>query len=942
MKKILALLLCLVMICTMLPTWALAEESSAVETEVTPTEEILDAETAELAETEADTRIDAAGEAEPAENAQNYVSGEKQAEVLMPEEPSAEPAEEEDSAATESPEAEQINQNSEEAEAVEDDEPSEAVLEEPKTDDIEEAPSSADEESVDSIIEEAGEPVVAAAENTVREEEMEKPADLPTELDALFPDSTAGVTRDQAVAWAEAQIGKSLDYDGKPIDDPIQCVDLIYYYYQALGATVLGGNAIDYASNALPSGWQRITFGDGVTAQPGDIAVWEGWENSNGHVAIVHSADDVAMNVIEQNFNYVKKVEKNWTYYRSGRHATLKCFIRPDFNTNQPPVGHVDEIRGTNDGKIYIRGWAYDPDDTGNTSLQLDVYTTKSGYSGGNRYITYCNGKYRPDIDPNGVIGYYHGFELEIPVNERGSQPVYIYAIDTSDPHTNTCIYNGGTVDISEQEPYSISYNANGGTGAPAQTISYVTPMTLSTKTPTRSDTTETITYTLQVYNADSQLSENKINTTKTTKYTFKNWNTAADGSGTSYNAGATYSAGKSVTLYAQWTSSTTVTSVKLPTPSKSGCVFKYWEDIDSANGRTYTDTCNYSKSIRLRAMWEMTLHYDANGGTGTPSDYVVTSWDKSSADISTTVPTRTDETGTYTVTLNANSGSVSPGSLNAKRTTNYTFKNWNTKKDGSGSSYSAGASYTTNASATLYAQWNSKTTTAAVTLPTPTRNGYSFVGWGTSASATSGVTGSYTPSGNVTLYAVWKAEPTPSHTEFVDVADPSAYYYNAVYWAADKGITSGTSSTTFSPGRECTRGQIVTFLWKAMGSPEPSSTYNPFMDVRSSDYFYKAVLWAKERGITSGKTATTFEPGSPCTRGQIVTFLWIAKGRPDPITTYNPFTDVKITDYFYKAVLWAKENGITSGTSDTTFSPGKTCTRAQAVTFLWIASGRP
>ncbi len=177
---------------------------------------------------------------------------------------------------------------------------------------------------------------------------------------------------------------------------------------------------------------------------------------------------------------------------------------------------------------------------------------------------------------------------------------------------------------------------------------------------------------------------------------------------------------------------------------------------------------------------------------------------------------------------------------------------------------------------------------------------------------------------------------------EFDDVADPSAYYYKAVYWAAGEGITSGTSSTTFSPGNNCTRGQIVTFLWKTMGSPEPNSTENPFTDVKMTDYFYKPVLWAKENSITSGKTATTFEPSSPCTRGQIVTFLWKAIGSPEPSTTENPFTDVKTSDYFYKPVLWAKENGVTSGTGAATFSPGKTCTRAQAMTFLWIASGRP
>ena len=172
----------------------------------------------------------------------------------------------------------------------------------------------------------------------------------------------------------------------------------------------------------------------------------------------------------------------------------------------------------------------------------------------------------------------------------------------------------------------------------------------------------------------------------------------------------------------------------------------------------------------------------------------------------------------------------------------------------------------------------------------------------------------------------------------FSDVQDPFSYYYKPVYWAVDNGITSGTSSTTFSPGKDCTRGQIVTFLWKAMGSPEPGSTDNPFTDVKPSDYFYKPVLWAKENGVTAGTSATTFSPGKGCTRGQIVTFLWKAMRSPGPRDTSNPFTDVKPSDYFYNPVLWAKESGVTSGTSATTFSPGKTCTRAQAMTFLYKA----
>ena len=123
-------------------------------------------------------------------------------------------------------------------------------------------------------------------------------------------------------------------------------------------------------------------------------------------------------------------------------------------------------------------------------------------------------------------------------------------------------------------------------------------------------------------------------------------------------------------------------------------------------------------------------------------------------------------------------------------------------------------------------------------------------------------------------------------------------------------------------------------------GDPEPTGI-NPFSDVQEMDYFYKAALWAKEQGITAGTSASTFSPTRVCTRGQIMAFLWKAMGSAEP-TIQNPFNDVNETDYYFKAVIWAKEQGITSGTSANSFSPGKTCTRAQAMTFLWNANGRP
>ena len=182
--------------------------------------------------------------------------------------------------------------------------------------------------------------------------------------------------------------------------------------------------------------------------------------------------------------------------------------------------------------------------------------------------------------------------------------------------------------------------------------------------------------------------------------------------------------------------------------------------------------------------------------------------------------------------------------------------------------------------------------------------------------------------------------KPVVEPFRFDDVKNESDYFFAPVYWAYEHEpqITKGTSDTLFSPNAGCTRAQVVTFLWRAAGEPKPTKTENPFVDVKEGQYYYDAVLWAVEKGITTGTTATTFRPNQTCTRGQIVTFLWRYSGQPKPKTTENPFEDVKAGEYYYDAVLWAVENKITTGTSATTFRPNNTCTRAQIVTFLYRA----
>lgn len=173
--------------------------------------------------------------------------------------------------------------------------------------------------------------------------------------------------------------------------------------------------------------------------------------------------------------------------------------------------------------------------------------------------------------------------------------------------------------------------------------------------------------------------------------------------------------------------------------------------------------------------------------------------------------------------------------------------------------------------------------------------------------------------------------------TAFVDVP-AGAWYTNAVVWAVKKNITKGITSTEFRPDMDCTRGHIVTFLWRAQGSPAPAANDNPFTDVSSSAFYYKAMLWAVGKGITNGMTETTFGPDLPCTRGQAVTFLWRTKGTPVPNTMSTLFTDLEESAYYFMAVLWASEKGITNGITKTEFRPDMTCSRAHIVTFLYRA----
>ncbi len=214
-----------------------------------------------------------------------------------------------------------------------------------------------------------------------------------------------------------------------------------------------------------------------------------------------------------------------------------------------------------------------------------------------------------------------------------------------------------------------------------------------------------------------------------------------------------------------------------------------------------------------------------------------------------------------------------------------------------------------------------------------PTQAGFNFDGWYTDEALTDKVA-EIKLNKNTTIYAKWIETSEKIINPFIDVAENS-YYHDAVLWAIEESITSGTSANTFSPEIITTRAQMVTFLWRTVGMPQTTLANSNFNDMDKDAYYYQAVLWAEENGVTVGTSATTFSPEDKVIRGQVVSFLWRLDGRPAS-TSVNPFIDINNSMYYYEAILWAVEKGITYGTSESKYSPDDPCLRAHIVTFLY------
>lgn len=371
--------------------------------------------------------------------------------------------------------------------------------------------------------------------------------------------------------------------------------------------------------------------------------------------------------------------------------------------------------------------------------------------------------------------GSYGASNTQMTVNMGTTLPSYGYVAGSiqnpSGSYKNVVLGSAATLAVTTNETYrtyTLTYDANGGKGAPSASsvgniqVNPSCSFTVSSIKPTR-DSVAAGSYTVS-YSGAGSLSNSTA--ARTTSYTFSSWNTNSSGTGTNYASGSTFtSTSTSNTLYAKWSASTSTASVTLPSPTMTGYSFNGWWTANTGGtkvgngGAAYTPTGN----VTLYARWTAntyTVSYNMNGGTGSIASQTKTYG--VNLTLSSTKPTRASTSaGSYTVTYNANGGTVGSASASATRTTSYAFSKWNTASNGSGTSYESGGTYATNAAATLYAQWNSSTSTAAVTLPTPARTGYNFTGWYTAATGGSkaGNAGaSYTPSSNITLYAQWSA----------------------------------------------------------------------------------------------------------------------------------------------------------------------------------------
>ena len=615
--------------------------------------------------------------------------------------------------------------------------------------------------------------------------------------------ATNGHTANEAIGWVQSQVGKALDYDGAY---GAQCVDLIKYYYDYLGcASYARGNGSDYATNALPSGWTRLK---GAQPRLGDILVYTGGYNNYGHVA-TYESDYVSYH---QNFNGKQYVVRATCKYNALNNPYWGV-IRPDFGGSAPvSAASWEGPSATNitESNAYLSGKVNFSQTMNTTQVGVRIYdSSNTRIALKDEYVNYNTTYVNIWYDVTGELGIY--------LKSGQSYKFQFYTISNGKEYWSPII-----------------------SFATAHTHNYASKVVQPTCTVQG--------YTIHTCSCGNSYKDSYVNAL-----------------GHSYSGGACTRCGQKDPNYTQTSGVRYVLSDGVLTVSGSGECTNAWMNNYSPNnvtkivigsgitsiGKAAFQGCAYVKSVDI-----------ANGVTKICRGAFTQCWALESVIIPTSV---------NTIEMTAFGNAISGSTMNDV--------------------YYCGSA----------AQW-----------------GRISIGAHNDSLLKASFHYNYDP-----------------NMSFTDVASGS-YCYDAVQWAVANGITNGTDATHFSPNAGCTRGQVVTFLWRAAGEPVVSGNVG-FVDVAPGSYCYEAVKWAVANGITNGTDATHFSPNATCTRGQVVTFMYRAEGEP-AVGGSNGFVDVAAGSYCYNAVQWAVANGITKGTDATHFSPSATCTRGQVVTFLYRA----
>ena len=615
--------------------------------------------------------------------------------------------------------------------------------------------------------------------------------------------ATNGHTANEAIGWVQSQVGKALDYDGVY---GAQCVDLIKYYYDYLGcASYARGNGSDYATNALPSGWTRLK---GAQPRLGDILVYTGGYNNYGHVAIYES-DYVSYH---QNFNGKQYVVRATCKYNALNNPYWGV-IRPDFGGSAPvSAASWEGPSATNitESNAYLSGKVNFSQTMNTTQVGVRIYdSSNTRIALKDEYVNYNTTYVNIWYDVTGELGIY--------LKSGQNYKFQFYTISNGKEYWSPII-----------------------SFATAHTHNYASKVVQPTCTAQG--------YTMHTCSCGNSYKDSYVNAL-----------------GHSYSGGACTRCGVKDPNYTQTSGVSYVLSDGVLTVSGSGECTNAWMNNYSPNnvkkivigsgitsiGRAAFQGCAYVKSVDI-----------ANGVTKICRGAFTQCWALESVIIPTSV---------NTIEMTAFGNAISGSTMNDV--------------------YYCGSA----------AQW-----------------GRISIGEHNDSLLKASFHYNYDP-----------------NMSFTDVAAGS-YCYDAVQWAVANGITNGTDATHFSPNAGCTRGQVVTFLWRAAGEPVVGGNVG-FVDVAPGSYCYEAVKWPVANGITKGTDATHFSPNATCTRGQVVTFMYRAEGEP-AVGGSNGFVDVAAGSYCYNAVQWAVAKGITKGTDTTHFSPNATCTRGQVVTFLYRA----